>query len=149
MEDSKIDALLIKPGEFPERVNISTDLEALQKSVGGLIEVTYPFADEVGLICNEEGKIRGMPLNRAIFSDGGSLNDIIAGPFIIAGLTEESFGSLSEDQMQHYGELFHTPEKFLRLNNRIMVIPISYKEVETTKRRNAAKSKKAQDIGDR
>ena len=37
----------------------------LQKAVGGDIEVTYPFEDEVGIVLNEEGKLIGLPLNRA------------------------------------------------------------------------------------
>ena len=37
--------------------------------VGGDIEVTYPFEDEVAIILNESGKINGLPLNRAIYTE--------------------------------------------------------------------------------
>lgn len=39
--------------------------------VGGDIEVTYPFEDEVAVILNESGKINGLPLNRAIYTEDG------------------------------------------------------------------------------
>lgn len=48
-------------------MEISTGLEALQKEVGGRIEVVYPFAEPVGLICNDEGKNERMELNRCSF----------------------------------------------------------------------------------
>src|SRR5699024_6863922 len=44
-------------------------LEAMQELVGGDIEEYMPFEDEVAIICNEEGKIIGLPLNRAIYSE--------------------------------------------------------------------------------
>ena len=65
----KMDVLLIEPGQFPKRVQIGNELEDLQVAVGGYIEATYPFEDEVAIILNEEGKINGMPLNRAVFTE--------------------------------------------------------------------------------
>ena len=77
---SKIKVLLVKPNEIPEEIEIENTLEAKQKIVGGYIEQAYlPNDDSVVLICNEEGKIYGMPLNRYIG------HDIIAGPFLIVG----------------------------------------------------------------
>lgn len=64
--------LLVEPGKYPQPVEIGTDLEDLQKAVGGYIEVTYPFDEQVGIVMNEEGKINGMDLNRA-------LRDVTAG----------------------------------------------------------------------
>lgn len=39
--------LLIKPGMYPQVVKIGCELEDLQAAVGGDIEATYPFDDEV------------------------------------------------------------------------------------------------------
>ena len=44
----------------------SNGLEDLQAMVGGDIEVTYPFEDEVAIILNESGKINGLPLNLSL-----------------------------------------------------------------------------------
>lgn len=82
--------LFVEPNKYPEVTEIGTDLESLQQAVGGNIEVTYPFEENVGLIVNEEGKINGMPLNRAVRDDAGDVMDIVAGPFIVVGLTEDS-----------------------------------------------------------
>lgn len=53
----------------------------MQAMVGGDIEVTYPFEDEVAIILNESGKINGLPLNRAIYTEDGDMQDIYAGDF--------------------------------------------------------------------
>ena len=43
--------------KYPRPVEIGTDLSDLQEAVGGYIEVTYPFDENVGVIMNEEGKL--------------------------------------------------------------------------------------------
>ncbi|MCD8008246.1 MAG: DUF3846 domain-containing protein, partial [Clostridiales bacterium] len=72
-EGNKIDVLLVKPGEFPQPFQISTELEALQAAVGGDIQVVYPYDDPVGLVCNEEAKLTGLPLNRALRDEDGQM----------------------------------------------------------------------------
>lgn len=117
-------ALLVQPNAYPKAVTIGTELEELQAIVGGNIEVTYPFEEEVGLIMNEEGKLNGLPLNRALRTDDGDIYDIIAGDFLVVGLTEDSFGSLSTEQMERYEKLFHQPEMFVRMGRSIMAMPL-------------------------
>lgn len=119
-----IAVLLVKPGEYPQRISIGTELEDLQEAVEGYIEVVYPYHERVGLICNEEGKLNGLPLNRDVINDNGERVDIISGNFLVVGLTEESFGSLTEEQMKRYEEKFHYPETFLKMGRNILVIPI-------------------------
>ena len=81
---NKIKVLLIKPLKPPEVVEIDDTLEAMQRTVGGDIEAVYPFEEPVALVCNDEGKIMGLPLNRSLRDDGGSIYDIIAGDFLSA-----------------------------------------------------------------
>ena len=46
---------------MPEKSSVGTELEDLREAmVGGDIEVTYPFEDEVKPL-NESGKINGLP----------------------------------------------------------------------------------------
>ena len=121
-----MDVLLVSPGEYPK----ATELEDLQSAVGGYIECVYPFDEMVGLIVNEEGKLNGSSLNRALYSEEGKLVDILAGDFLVVGLTEDSFGSLTPEQMQRYEQKFHQPETFVRMGKSIMALPIPDKEVQ-------------------
>lgn len=127
---NKIDVLLVEPGQYPKAMQIGTELEELQEIVGGSIEVTYPFEEEVGIILNEEGKILGLPLNRAMRNDDGDVYDIYAGSFIVAGLTEGDFGSLTPEQMDKYNKMFHQPEMFVKMGRGLMVLPIPKESVK-------------------
>ena len=64
--------LKIKPEHKPERADIPDTLEAMQKVVDGYIQAVYPFEEPVALICNEEGKLNGLPLNRALWDEDGN-----------------------------------------------------------------------------
>ena len=109
-ESRKIDVLLVEPGQYARMASIDSCLASLQKAVGGDIEAAYFFDDPVVLICNEEGKINGSPLNRAVKDENGEIVDIIAGNFLICGLTEDSFGSLSKEMQQKYMDKFRQPD---------------------------------------
>ena len=54
---------------------IGEELEDLQHEVGGYIEAVYPFEDEVAIVCNEEGKLEGLDLNRSLRGDDGEIYD--------------------------------------------------------------------------
>ena len=75
-------------------------------------------------IVNEEGKINGLPLNRAIRNDDGVIIDIAAGNLMITGLGESDFISLDEGRIKKYSERFRTPEMFLRVNGQLHVLPM-------------------------
>lgn len=111
-----IDVLLVQPLKPPELVKVEDELEPLQKLVGGDLEEYMPFGDDVALICNQEGKLRGETLNRGIYGKDGELLDVIAGNFFIcyAPITSENFLSLSEEQVKEYTEKFKYPELFFR-----------------------------------
>ena len=116
--------LMVEPNRYPRKMEIGTDLKNLQHAVGGDIEVVYPFEDKVGLIVNEEGKINGLPLNRALRDEQGEIYDVVAGSFMVAGLTEDSFGSLTPEQVQKYEGVFHQPEAFMKMGHGIMAVPL-------------------------
>ena len=86
------------------------------------IQAVYPYEDPVALICNEDGKFMGLPLNRALRDDTGEIYDIIAGNFLITGLGEESFSDLSPDLMEKYKEQFLAPESFVRIGGKILAV---------------------------
>lgn len=69
MEENKLSVLLVEPGKTPKMIKIDDSLEAMQALVRGPIEVFSPFDNDVVIVCNEEGKMSGLPLNRAIYAD--------------------------------------------------------------------------------
>lgn len=115
--------LLVQPNAYPRVVQIGTALEDLQHAVDGDIEAVYPFEDSVGVICNEEGKLRGLPANRALRDEDGHIYDVIAGTFLIVGLGEEDFCSLSAEQIDKFEALFHQPEAFVKMGHSITASP--------------------------
>ena len=107
--------LRIRPKHYPEVIDIDGSLESLQKEVEGMIQAVYPWDDEVALICNEEGKLQNDAVenfNRTLDGPYGIPIDIIAGTFLIVGLTEEDFGDLSPEYIDKYEKIFHQPRKF-------------------------------------
>ena len=122
--DERYECLLIKPEQKPEVVSIGTNIRDLQEAVGGWIEVIYPFEDEVGIICNEEGKLEGLPLNRALRDDKGEIYDVVAGNMLVIGLEDDGFASLTPEQLDKYEKEFHQPECFVKMGRGIIAIPI-------------------------
>lgn len=121
-EDIIMKVLMVEPGKSPYAAEIESGLKSLQAAVGGGIQAVYPYEDPVALICNEEGKLMGLPLNRALFDDDGHIYDIVSGNFLIVGLGEEDFTDLSPDLMEKYGEQFKYPEKFARIAGEIIAV---------------------------
>lgn len=114
-----MDILIIEPEKAPFKATISGDLKSLQDIVGGHIEAIYPYDDPVALVCNEEGKLIGLPLNRKIED-----YDIIAGTFFICGLGLEDFTSLSPELLDKYQKKFANPEIFMKMGSQIIAIPV-------------------------
>ena len=114
--------LMVEPGKIPHEADIEPGLRSLQAEVDGYIQAVYPYEDPVALICNEDGKFMGLPLNRALRDDTGEIYDIIAGNFLITGLGEESFSDLSPELMEKYKEQFLAPESFVQLGGKILAV---------------------------
>lgn len=133
MDNEKITVLVVEPGEFPYPKDIDPGLSSLQKEVGGYIQAVYPFEDPVALICDEEAKLNGKELNRTLRDDEGHIYDVVAGTFLIAGLGEEDFTSLSKDQIKKFTEHYKTPEMFLRANGKLVVLPMDARKAKSRK----------------
>ena len=123
-QEEPITVLVVEPEKVPYVKEIDPGLKSLQKEVDGWIEAVYPFEDPVAIICNEEGKMNGMPPNRALYDEDGQVYDIVAGQFLVVGLTEDNFGSLTDEQIKKFSDRFHSPEGFMRIGNQILVFPI-------------------------
>ena len=119
--ENKIRILYVQPGKYPEEQFVANELHPLQRLVGGDIQAVYPWSkDNVALICNDSGKVDGLPLNRCIED-----YDVIAGNFFICGFSGEEFCSLTDKQFRHYEKLFRDPELFLPTPIGIMGIALS------------------------
>ena len=57
-------------------------------------------------IANDEGKLLGLPWNRALTDDHGVPYDIVCGTFFVAGLKEDDFASLTEQQIEKYKDKY-------------------------------------------
>ena len=119
-KEQKMKAIIVEPDARPRVADIQSDLESLQEIVAGNIQVVYPFDDTAGIICNEEGKLLGLPLNRALRDDCGEIYDILSGTFIVTGLSEDDFCDLTDEQVETYMKLYHDKEMFIRKGQRII-----------------------------
>jgi hypothetical protein len=114
--------IVVEPHKKARVEEIGRELEDLQELVGGYIEAIYPFDDPVAIVCNDEGKMNGAELNRALYDERGQVYDIICGTFFVCGLGLEDFDSLTDDLAKKYLKRFGKPEDFLNLAGRIVVI---------------------------
>ena len=69
---------------------IEDSLENLQRTVGGYIECVT-FAKDAVIICNEEGRLMGLPENKSLFLSG------FRGDCFICGIDGESLVSLGDE----------------------------------------------------
>lgn len=118
--------LVVEPSKIPYTKEIDGNLESMQEIVGGLIAAIYPFAEQVALVCHDEGKLIGLAPNRAIREPStGEVLDIIAGTFFVCGCPadSDSFVSLSEKQIEYYSSMFYWPELLIQAGSGIIALP--------------------------
>lgn len=91
---------------YEKEINGSEEMRAV---VGGPITASYPFQEPVAIVSNDESILMGMEFNRSIEGGYGG----IFGPFFVCGLTEDSFCSLTPEQMEHFKKKYHDAEILL------------------------------------
>lgn len=75
--------LMVEPGKVPYETEIDGGYESLKKAIDcDVIQGVYPFEEPVGLVCDDEGKLNGKPLNRSLTDEDGNVYDIVAGKFL-------------------------------------------------------------------
>ncbi len=123
-DPSIINVVVVEPGKRPYEKTIKRTLESMQEIVGGLIEQVCPFEDDVSVICNEEGKIIGLPANRALRYESGEIYDIIAGTFFIAYSPPDSeyFESIPPELADKYCMYFKSPECFFYAGGKVHAV---------------------------
>lgn len=86
-----INAWLKEPGKDPEKRFIPNSLEFLQFCVGGYIE-TVTLAEDLVIICDEEGRLKDKPYNCTICGVD------FVGNIILAGVAGEEMDDCSMDE---------------------------------------------------
>jgi hypothetical protein len=89
------------PGNPAQIVEIDNSLEAMQKVVGGYIQ-SVPLFDGIFLICNEEGKLGGLPHNFILNSA-----DEVVGTAFFAGDAGEDFAAISDVEIAKVCDYFN------------------------------------------
>lgn len=116
--------LVVEPRKPPYAAEIPMGLDGLTAAVDGPIAATYPFADQVALICNDEGRNMGLELNRALYDGRGQVYDVVPGTFVITGLGDGCFTSLPEDMIEKYAQRFQTIEVYAQVGNRTVMFQV-------------------------
>ena len=126
-----MNVLMVEPGRAPYETRIGDGLQGMQEAVGGYIEAVYLYEEPVALICNEEGKLRGLPFNRALRDENGNVCDIVVGNFFLAGIGEEGdFTDLPHELAERFAERFRQPELFTQVDGRIFAVPMPETQVQ-------------------
>lgn len=87
---SKIKVFIKYPHRSPYTAWIANKLESLQRIVGGYIE-TATLDNGLVVICNEEGRLHGLPRNCKVCGIE------FVGPIVFAGVAGEEFASVPVD----------------------------------------------------
>lgn len=126
LPEDTIRVVLVEPGRKARIAEIGASLEGYYEAIDtDIIQAIYPFEEEVCIVCDEEGKLKGAPLNRALRDhETKEIYDIIAGTFFVCSCKDASFGSLSEDEQRRYLELYKWPEAFYNINGKVVAVPL-------------------------
>lgn len=114
--ENTLSVLKIAPGQHPQQVEIDNDLKALQQAVGGSIGASYPFEDPAAIVYNDDGKLMGLPLNRALRDENG---EMFRASYSI--LQDELFNYMTEQGFKGFqrGEYGSTAEHLTSLQYQI------------------------------
>lgn len=105
----KVAMMRVQEGGQPKRLYLSeieNDLKSFQDYVGGLIQVVG-LTDDIEIICNDEGKLMNLPLNRAWLIDG-ELVDVLVGDILACRFDDEgNFDDIKEEDIEEINKYLH------------------------------------------
>ena len=118
--------LYIQVRKRPQVIEIKHTLKEMQRLVGGIISAYSPFDDGSVMIVNDNGKNEGLEFNRTVRDKKGKVIDIIAGDFFIcyAPPDNSELSSLPDELIQKYTEVFKTPQAFIDIGGKMLVVPV-------------------------
>lgn len=86
-----------KVGQSGQVVEVENTLETWNNIVGGWIQ-TFPLTSDMLIICNEEGKLKGLEPNIEIVV--GEYSELIVGDFAIVKQGYDDFEGLDAEQIE-------------------------------------------------
>lgn len=84
-------AMRKRPGKAWEAIEVENELKPLQQEVGGYLE-SFTFTEDVCILCDEEGRLKGKPYNTTI------LGVDFVGTILMVGVDGEEFADLTEQR---------------------------------------------------
>lgn len=98
------------------------------KGIALLVDTDAPYKlRHVFDVSDTNSRVQGLPLNRALRDEDNSVYDIVAGTFFVCDCSTENFKSLNEEQLKRYTEKYKRPERFMRVDDQILAIPMPIK----------------------
>lgn len=126
LDTGMLRVVLVEPGKAARVAEIDGSLEGMQKTVSGYIQAVYPFEETVCLVCNEEGKLQGLPLTAPCGMKTIASMILWREPFCVR-LQYGELQELSEEQLKRYTEKYKRPERFVQIDDQILAIPMPVK----------------------
>lgn len=113
MKNNPMVVLVVRPGEKPILEVIDGSIESMQELVGGDVR-TLSLSRDSALICyHEDAKMKGEPLNRALYDGDGAISDVLAGTFFVCreSVNGDAFLGLSNKLIHKYAEMFNNVDR--------------------------------------
>ena len=112
-----IQVVIVEPFKKPYKKTIPNTLEQFNELVGGYIENVFIGATErnakIGLLVNEEGKLKNLPFNRKIFYYNGNF-EILVGRIVITAYNGQGDNiSLTDQEAEKYIKRFTQTEIYI------------------------------------
>ena len=85
--------IIKEPGQRPRETEIENSLSALQQAVGGYVE-TVTFAEDCCVLCNEEGRLQGLPYSLTFCGVS------FVGTILFVGVAGDEFADLSKENAE-------------------------------------------------
>ena len=100
--------MMIKAQMNPVMIEVEHCLHSFQQLVGGMIEVVEPFLDnDVVLVCDENGRDKGKPVNRII-----NTNIDICGDFFFCGQIDDQLCDFPKNKELYYKAMFQLQKDY-------------------------------------
>lgn len=96
--------MMFKVGKKPYIKEVKENLEELQKLVGGYLETLTDLKNDMYLVFNEEGGLKGLPYNRDFVLPYGVVS--IVGNAFICDIEGNGFGNLTDEQVSFLTKLY-------------------------------------------
>ncbi len=114
----EINVLLVEPGKAPCSVRVRNTERAFERLLGGRVDTGVILPQKVLLVFRENGWQQGLVPNRLT----PGRQECIAGPFLLCGLDEDGFASLTLAEKVEFQRYFARPGEFMRVGKDILCV---------------------------